>query len=116
MNTVQVRCWRVHVPDKKEDLFITYPEDNQGHGLISCLDCGAVYAVTVAKEVYVGPPLEEKLKGMRCVKCGALLSETQAAYPDHYRDDGGSVHEYERSELIPDDKDSMVVEMLDIYS
>lgn len=116
MNKVQVRCWRIHVPDRKEDLLITYPEDNQGHGLISCLDCGAVYAVTVAKEVYVGPPLEEKLKGVKCVGCGALLTDTQAAYPERYRDDGGNVREYERSELIPNDEDSTVVELPDVYS
>ncbi len=116
MNNVQVRCWRVRVPDRKDDLLIAYPEDNQGHALISCLECGAVYAVTVAKEVYVGPPLEQKLQGVNCVGCGAPLAKTQAAYPDRYRDDSGNVRKYERSKLIPNDVDSIVMELPDIYS
>lgn len=116
MNKVEVRCWRVHAPNKKDDLLITYPEDNQGHSPISCLNCGTVYAVTVVKEVYVGPPLKQKLGGMKCIGCGVSLCETQASYPDRYHDDNGSVCEYQRSELIPNDDDSIVVELPEIYS
>lgn len=116
MNTVQVRCWRIRVPGRGDGVLITYPEDNQGHSLISCLRCGTIYAVTVAKEVYVGPPLDQKLKGLECIGCGAPLAETQAPYPERYRDEGGNVCEHQRSELIPNDEDSMVVEFPDIYS
>jgi RNase P subunit RPR2 len=116
MKIIQVRCWHVRATGRKDDLLITYPEDNQGHALISCLECGAVYAVTVAKQVYFGPPLEQKLQRMKCINCGALLAKTYAAYPDRYRDDNGNVREYDRSSRIPDDEDSIVAELPDIYS
>jgi DNA-directed RNA polymerase subunit N (RpoN/RPB10) len=104
------------VPGKRGDVLITYPEDNQGHSLISCLKCGEVFAVTVAKEVYDGPPLNQKLKGLQCAGCGAPLRETYAPYPERYRDDAGNVREYERSDLILNDENSVIVELPDIYS
>lgn len=118
MRKVQVRCWRIHVPspEGEENILITYPEDNSGHSLISCLGCGHVYAVTVAKEVYVGPPIKEKLCDMHCIQCGASLSETYAPYPEQYCDSKGNIYEYHRSELIPNDEDSIIVDLLDIYS
>ena len=118
MKKVQVRCWRIHVrsPEGGEDIFITYPEDNSGHSLISCLGCGHVYAVTVAKEVYVGPSLKEKICDMYCIKCGAPLTETYAPYPEQYRNSKGNICKYQRSDIIPNDEDSIIVELLDIYS
>ena len=118
MNKVSVRCWEVQnyrsgeaSPDR---LFITYPEDNSGHDLITCLNCGKVYAVTVAKEVYVGPPLAEKLKDINCVSCGKLLDGNYGYYPEVYVSDGNQ-HTHKREIEVPDDNLSIVKEFYGIY-
>ncbi len=118
MNKVQVRCWKVPVPGAGtgDHLLITYPEGHYGHSLLSCLNCGEVYAVTVAKETYVGPPLKQKLSGLKCIKCGELLESTAAPYPDKFREENGTVCVYIRDKTIPDDEDSLIVELPDIYS
>ena len=114
-----VRCWAVSNPrpgiHTVDSLWTTYPEDNTGHRLISCLNCGHVYAVGVASMVYVGPPLDEKLKELKCISCGRGLSETCAPYPESYVVDGGIVH-FERQRTIPPDAESVVKEFDEIYS
>ena len=118
MNKVSVRCWEVnnYGTDKgtPHSLYITYPEENSGHDLITCTKCGAVFAVTVAKEVYVGPPLKEKLMGMSCLSCGASLDKNFAYYPDTYVVNG-ELYSFERPQEIPSDEDSVVKEFDGIY-
>ncbi len=118
MNKVKVRCWKVsqHRPGtgSSDELFITYPEDNSGHSLITCLSCGALLAVTVVKEVYVGPPLEEKLSDLSCPECGGALKGNWAYYPEAYVVDG-VVCGYERPSVIPPDEESLVMEFYGVY-
>ncbi|MGH7158421.1 MAG: hypothetical protein ACREGD_05165 [Candidatus Saccharimonadales bacterium] len=118
MTKVSVRRWEVETyrsgaasPDR---LFITYPEDNSGHDLITCLNCGEVYAVTVAKEVYVGPPLAEKVEDINCVSCGKLLDGNCGYYPEVYASDGNQ-HAYKRETEVPDDSLSIVKQFYGIY-
>ena len=118
MNKVKVRCWNISQwrpgVDRSDELFITYPEDNSGHSLITCLSCGGLFAVTVAKEVYVGPPLEEKLLDAICSQCGRGLRGNWAYYPEAYVVDG-QVFSYERASVIPPDEESIVREFDGIY-
>lgn len=118
MNKVQVRCWDIplHGVHAHQHLLITYPEGHYGHSLLSCLNCGEIYAVTVAKEMYVGPPLREKLRGLKCINCGKPLESTAAPYPEQFRDKDGNVCEYVRDAIIPSDDESQIVELPDIYS
>ena len=118
MNPVPVRCWRVEnyrqgamQPDQ---LFITYPEDNSGHDLITCLRCGQIYAITIAKEVYVGPSRSLKLRDQRCVACGVSLATNFAAYPETYVVGGETFH-YVRDRVLPNDAESIVREFPGIY-
>jgi hypothetical protein len=118
MNKVQVRCWRLEQSrpgtSEPDHLLITYPEENAGHSLITCLKCGAVFAVTIAKEVYVGPPLEAKLKTMHCSTCGLILGGNSAAYPETYVINGTAFTAHRPFE-IPRDEDSLVEEFEGIY-
>lgn len=114
----KVRCWSVENwrgKDKPDVLHLTYPEDNSGYDLISCLNCGHVYSSSVARAVYVGPPLRDKLKGMRCISCGVPLNETAHAYPDKYFSDG-TIFEFRRLREMPPDDDSVVLDFDEIYS
>lgn len=118
MNKVKVRCWKVKsysrstgVPDI---LYITYPEDNSGHNLITCINCGAIYAITVVKEVYVGPPLEQKIKRLNCSICGQPLENNYAFYPATYILNGRK-YSFQRPEEIPPDDESIVKEFEGIY-
>ena len=119
MKKVRVRVWVIQRPRKSggeiDELLITYPEGNLGYELVACLNCGQLYAASVTAQVYGGPPLLEKLKGMSCIKCQANLSETYALYPEKYRTPEGDVLEMERSMEIPDDKDSQIVSLPAIY-
>ena len=118
MTKSKVRCWRVEnwrgiaEPDV---LHISYPEDNSGFDLISCLKCGHVYSASVSKAVYVGPELQEKLKGMRCISCNSPLYESVAPYPNKYLADNVIV-EFQRPVEMPSDEDSVVLEFDEIYS
>ena len=118
MSKVKTRCWRVQAwrPGKTapDDLLVTYPEDNSGHSLLTCLSCGALYAVTVAKEVYVGPDLETQASRTSCWQCGRSLARNWAHYPETYIADGGQ-HTYRREREIPPDTESIVEEFEGLY-
>ena len=118
MKKTRVRCWGVSNlrPDVRrvDSLWIAYPEDNTGHRLISCLNCGHVYAVDVAQMVYVGPPLEEQLRRLNCVTCDRRLSETCAPYPESYVLNGEIV-QFERPMKIPPDAESFIKDFDGIY-
>jgi len=118
MNKVLVRCWEIYnyrpgeeLPDR---LFITYPEGNAGHDLITCLNCGEIYAITLVKKIYVGPPLEIKIRKLKCVSCGNLLDGNIARYPDTYIIEGNK-YNYERDLVLPNDSSSIVKEFYGIY-
>lgn len=118
MNRSMVRCWKMQnwrkgelVPDM---IYITYPEENIGHDLITCLRCGHVYAVSIAKMVYVGPDLKQKLKGVACIDCGVSLDASYAPYPENYFVNGRTL-KFDRPLEIPPDADSSVVEFDEIY-
>lgn len=113
MSTVKVRCWKIN--NGGDEIFITYPEGNAGHELITCLNCGQVYCVNVAKRVYIGPSLPEKLAEMTCINCKQDLAENWAYYPETYVVDG-SVKTFERPSMMPDDSESLVKEFPEIYS
>ncbi|CAM4106093.1 hypothetical protein [Shewanella denitrificans] len=118
MNKVSVRCWEIenYRPGASaiDHILITYPEDNSGHELITCKSCGELYAVTVVKEVYIGPPLDEKVVNMKCINCGVFLDGNFAYYPDTYLA-GGDLIIYQRDTLIPDDNESLIKEFYGIY-
>lgn len=118
MNKVKVRCWKAphYRPelDRSIELIITYPEGNYGHSLITCLKCGAVFAVTVELEVYVGPPLEEKLLSVKCSNCTNVLGDNWAYYPETYLVEGKK-YSFERTNIIPPDEESIVAEFDGIY-
>ncbi|MBS3955316.1 MAG: hypothetical protein KGZ88_20390 [Methylomicrobium sp.] len=118
MNKVLVRCWELESYQsgviKPHILYITYPEDNSGHDLITCMECGEIYAVTVVKEVYIGPPLSEKIKELKCVRCGRALDGNYSYYPERYVFDGNS-YSFNRPKELPDDKLSIVKEFYGIY-
>lgn len=116
MNKVLVRCWELSIPFRQSNakLYITYPEDNSGHRLITCTNCGEVYAVTISKEVYVGPSLEEKLLSMQCNTCGIALTDNYEFYPETFISDGVKFC-YKRSLQMPLEEESIVKEFLSIY-
>jgi hypothetical protein len=118
MNKVLVRCWKVENyrvgANASDHLFITYPEDNSGHELITCKNCGELYAITIVKEIYVGPPLNEKLRGIKCIKCAINLDSNFAYYPENYFVNG-EMFTYRRDVLIPRDNESLVREFYGVY-
>jgi hypothetical protein len=111
-----VRCWKMtnYASEWKDEICITYPEDNTGHRLITCLNCGMVYSVSVSKMVYIGPPLEQKLTQCSCSRCGKRLAETYGFYPDTYLSHG-TVITFERPIRIPPPEESVVEEFEEIY-
>lgn len=118
MKKVKVRCWKIMNYRKDaaspDCLYITYPEENSGHDLITCIKCGAVYAVTIAKQVYVGPPLDEKVKQLNCSVCGISLDGNYANYPETYIANGKR-YSYERDKEIPSDDKSLIKEFEGVY-
>ena len=110
----QVRCWRV---GKNDELFITYPECDQGHRLIACCSCGKVYAVNVLKQLYNELDLDQYLNNNKiiCVQCSIDLNNNWVYYPDTYVENN-CIRTFKRTSEIPKDEDSIIVELLEIYS
>ena len=118
MKTVKVVCWEIRIksPGGENDMLnITYPEGHMGHNLITCTCCGQIYAFAIEDELYLGPPLKDKLKGMNCIKCGNELLSNHAQYPETYRSISGKIYSYSRSLIIPPDETSIVKEFPGIY-
>ncbi len=118
MEKEKVRCWELETKHGStvDQLYITYPEGSLGHRLISCLDCGEIFAVNLTKELYVGPALEDKLKNLLCSNCGVKLSNSAHEYPDKYLGSDGIVYKYTRENEIPGDNTAVVREFIEIYS
>jgi len=119
MEREKVRCWKIemrHGSTTVENLYITYPEGSYGHKLISCLNCGEIFAVNLTKELYIGPNLETKMKDFLCPKCGVQLTDYYCEYPNKYLGLDGEIHTYVREKEIPNDDMSIVKEFLEIYS
>ena len=118
MKKISVRCWKIEAnslePGFSEDLFVTYPEGNNGHDLITCTNCGEIYAVTVVTEVYAGPPLAEKVKEINCVGCKVGLDNNYAPYPETFFDNG-TLRSYQRDSTIPSDETSILKEFWGLY-
>lgn len=118
MQKENIRCWEIESKHgtTKDYLYITYPEGSLGHRLVSCLNCGQIFSVNLTKELYIGPPLEVKLKTLHCPKCGKLLANYAYEYPAKYLSTDGKIYDYRRDDEIPNDDLSMVKEFLEIYS
>lgn len=113
MKQEQVRCWRVsHLPT----LVITYPEGNMGHRLICCTSCGKVYAVNVAKQLYIESDLDVHLAGARCLGCGDGLAHHWRYYPDHYIGTDGKLTSFQRPAAIPADSESIIEFFPEVFS
>ena len=113
MNSEKVRCWRV---GPKGELFITYPEGSMGHDLICCNSCGDVYAVNIAKQLYIEPNLNQQLAGVRCLRCRNLLAGNWSQYPENYVGKDGQLCQFERSPEIPNQGDSLIKEFFEVFS
>ena len=117
MKKSMVRCWKLEVWRNQkiaDEIYISYPEDNSGHDLLSCLHCSHIYAASVATRVYVGPPLQEILERTRCLGCGKFLVTTASPYPDKYLTADG-VMSFSRPMEILLDKESTVKEFDELY-
>jgi hypothetical protein len=113
MKTTQVRCWRT---GPGNELLITYPEGEMGHYLICCLCCGKVYAVNVAKQLYIEPDLDTHLSGKACVDCGSNFYKNWSYYPDRYIGADGMRHTFTRSLSMPPEDESIITELLEVFS
>ncbi|MEW5960982.1 MAG: hypothetical protein AB1801_24920 [Chloroflexota bacterium] len=118
MEKEKVRCWKLEIKtgSSTEQLYITYPEGSYGHKLISCLNCGEIFAVNLTKELYVGPSLEDKLRDVQCPICDVILFDHYSEYPEKYLGSDGVIHKHIRENEIPSDDTSIVKEFLEIYS
>jgi len=113
MKLEQVRCWRV---GNQQELYITYPEGDMGHRLICCTNCGKVYAVNVAKQLYIEPNLDVRLAGTKCLGCGVDLAKNWRYYPDFYLGADGQLTSFVRPSLIPPDSESTIAIFPEIFS
>ena len=80
-----------------------------GHSLVTCLMCGTVYAVTLAKELYVGPDLAAQMSKLKCTGCGVSLQDNWAEYPATFVVDGVA-HQGSVPDEIPPDGTSVIKE------
>lgn len=119
MKIVQISCWEKYLFDsetnKQTRVITTYPEDNIGYDLISCLSCGQIYAIDISKEVYIGPERKVKLKTVNCIQCNKILAKTVAPYPEKYRLETGKILEWKRDMELPNDDDAIIEKVYGIY-
>jgi len=113
MSEVPVRVWRM--PVNGGFVYVSYPTDNVGYSLFSCLACGKIYAASVANEVYIGPPIASVIASGACTACGAPMASSLRAYPDSYLSREGGIEKFVRPDLIPDAEHSEVVDLESLY-
>lgn len=131
MKKIELKCWKVFksgltdTPLKrlsyieKEGDVLYYrpmqPEAHYGHDLVSCLNCGEIYAIPISVEMY-HEPREAKLKKTNCVNCAKNLEETAKSYPDFYL--GKDQKVYKALKKYGDENDDNMIfrEFWDLYS
>jgi rRNA maturation protein Nop10 len=113
-----VRVWKITSSPSTDstDLWISYPEDNNGYTLLSCLSCGHIYSASVLAQVYGNTNFQDKIAEMKCVECGSELEKTIAPYPERFLSKDKRVFSCARSQFLPDDGDSTLIEFDEIYS
>lgn len=120
MNKSRVTCWKIEGYNqnlkKWEDHLISYPEDNSGFDLITCLSCGQVYSASVTNQVYFGPALEELINHIHCIQCGKELKNNVAPYPETFIGEDMSMGHIDRPQNIPADENSIIVEFPELYA
>ena len=109
----KVRCWQV---GQSPRLLITYPEGDLGHSLIICMNCGTVYAVNVAMQLYMEPNIDIYLADTKCIGCDLTLAYNWKFYPDNFLDEEGKPAVFERPSVIPPDSESIIVALPEIFS
>ena len=117
MKKLTTRCWKrrsVLSDESSTILYYTIPEHSYGCELISCLNCGEVYAYDVMAPLYI-KPLEGVLEETNCIKCNKKLSETSRPFPDVYLGEDGKVYKFVRR-ATPNDENSIIHEFWDLYS
>lgn len=117
MKKTNVLCWKEHsvINDKSSTiLYYTFPEHAYGHDLLSCHNCGEVYAYDVMAPEYL-IPLSKKLEETNCIKCGKKLSETAKPFPETYLGEDGKIYKSKRV-WSPVDEDGIFEEFWDLYS
>lgn len=70
----------------------------------------------MAKQLYIEPDLDKHLSNTQCVGCGNNLVGNWDFYPENYVDEDGDLQQFERSQVIPDDGDSLVVGFPEVFS
>jgi hypothetical protein len=108
-----VRCWKIGI---NHEQYVTYPESHMGHKLICCRKCGAVYAVNVARLLYVEPDLDRHLEKVNCLECASVLANNWLSYPDNYVEKDGSIGKIERPLFVPSDDKSIIVAFYEVFS
>ena len=117
MKKIQVPCWRHHeIPgDFSSDLvYYTIPRHSYGYHLMSCTNCGEIYAYDVMAPFYI-KSLEEILNEADCVKCGKKMSDSSKPYPDFFLN---SQRNIKKSNYVRAGKEQDVIkkEFWDLYS
>jgi len=119
MKTVKTHVWELEQIDPVTNectyIFYTMFENGYGFDLLICLSCGTVYGADVVHELYVPIEREKFLKEALCYKCGKCLAETVESYPEFYIDKNGVVRHWERPNYYPDDKQSVIREIISLY-
>jgi hypothetical protein len=113
-----VRCQKIENWRGRENpdiLYLAQSQDNIGFDLLSCLNCGHIYAVDISSMVYTGPAINKKLSEINCITCNSILLDTAEKYPDKYMSEG-KIIEFDPPNEIPEDKDLVVISFDEIYS
>lgn len=107
MKKARVYCWKIFKPgltdtplkrfsyiEKEEDVLYYLPRQTSAHygyELVSCLNCGEIYANDISAELYI-EPRAKRLQKTNCIKCGENLGKTAKPYPDFYLGQDRKIH------------------------
>jgi len=128
MKKARVYCWKIFKSgltdtplkrfsyiEKEEDVLYYLPRQTSAHygyELVSCLNCGEIYANDISAELYI-ESREKRLQKTNCIKCGKNLGQTAKPYPDFYLGQDGKINRSPEKFRYGDD--AIVHEFWDLY-
>ena len=114
-----VRCYRsrvLGVLDRFEEIVFTLPDFGYYNRLYSCLQCGAIFTASEEHENYFGTSVADQTKYSDCPECGVALSTSLQPYPQAFRVSDGSTGHFTPRTEYPDDSESIIKEVWNLYS
>ena len=118
MNKKKVRCYKTF--EKVNDRTYNYPIFNMvydgwsNYSIATCINCGELFVIDWENPKFNNLNLNEIVAIKCCPKCHSHLKDTIKEYPKFIKLTNGQIGSFISSNYIPNDVETIIVEMFEI--